>query len=233
MRVLAVETATGWQSVALLDGPEVVASFEEDAGWSHAKRLVPAIDRLLKDTGWALASLDGLAVSIGPGSFTGLRVGLATMLGYRSVTSLPLAAVPTLEGMAWNLRGSDDLLCPVLKSRLGEVYWAQYRWGEGGALIRVAPEQVGGLERLAETLPGEAVLYGEGWLANREALVGLLERRGRQACEAPREKMQASAVSVGLAGQELLGCGAPVGAEVFPRYVQRAEAEINWESRRR
>jgi tRNA threonylcarbamoyladenosine biosynthesis protein TsaB len=233
VRVLAVETATGWQSVALLDEAEVVASLEEDAGGSHAKRLVPAIDRLLKDTGWSLASLDGLVVSIGPGSFTGLRVGLATMLGYRSVTGLPLVAVPTLEGLAWNLRGSDELLCPVLKSRLGEVYWAQYRWAEGRVLNRVAPEQVGGLDALAETLTDRTVVYGEGWLANREALLSLSERRGRHAHEAPCDKMQASAVSVGLAGQELLGRGSLVGADISPRYVQRAEAELNWESKRR
>jgi len=229
--VLAVETATGWQSVALLDGSEVVAGFDEDAAGSHARRLVPAIDRLFRASGWTLASLEALAVSIGPGSFTGLRVGLATMLGYRSVTGLPLAAVPTLEGMAWNLRATDQPLCPVLKSRAGEVYWARYRWAGAGVMECAAPEQAGTLEALARTLAGPTVLFGEGWEANREDLYRLLGPRARDVREPPVEKMRASAVSIGLAGQELLARGLPAGKGLAPRYVQRAEAEIKWERR--
>ena len=80
MRILAVETATAWQSVAVVDGDRVMARADDDAAGAHARMLVPAIDRVLTSCGMALPDLDGLAVSIGPGSFTGLRVGLATMM---------------------------------------------------------------------------------------------------------------------------------------------------------
>jgi len=228
VKILAVETATGRQSVALLDGAEVVACADEDAGGAHAKRLVPAIDRLFRSGGWTLASLEGLAVSIGPGSFTGLRVGLATMLGIRSVTGLPLAAVPTLEGMAWNLRSAARPLCPVLRSRVGEVYWAQYRWTDAGTLDRLGEEQVGALHEMARVLQGPTVLFGEGWQANREAFYRLLGSRAEDVCEPPVDKMHASAVSVGLAGIRLLARGLVAGLGLAPRYVQRAEAEIVW-----
>ena len=98
MKVLAVETATSWQSVAILDESRVLARHDQDAAGSHAKLLLPTIDRLFCETGLTLTQLDGLVVSIGPGSFTGLRVGLATLLGFRTISRLPLSVVPTLEG---------------------------------------------------------------------------------------------------------------------------------------
>ncbi len=231
MKILAVETATGWQSVALLDGTQVVARADEHAGGSHAKRLVPTIDRLFTSTGWSLQNVEGLVVSLGPGSFTGLRVGLATMLGFRSITGLPLVGVPTLEGMAWNVRQSDRMICPVLKSRIGEVYWAQYRWNGRGALESIGGEHVGSLEALAEAIQEEAWVFGEGWQANQDAIKSLLGSRTSFIHELPSGQSMASAVSVGLAGLELLGRGAAVDQKLAPRYVQRSEAEIMWDRR--
>src|SRR5512145_968147 len=143
MKVLAVETATSWQSVAILDDSRVLARQDQDAAGSHARLLLPTIDRLFREAGLTLNQLDGLVVSIGPGSFTGLRVGLATLLGFRTISRLPLALVPTLEGMAWNFKGTSTLLCPVLNSRREELYWALFRWASDDVLERVMSEQVG------------------------------------------------------------------------------------------
>ncbi|HKW85861.1 MAG TPA: tRNA (adenosine(37)-N6)-threonylcarbamoyltransferase complex dimerization subunit type 1 TsaB, partial [Nitrospiraceae bacterium] len=190
----------------------------------HAKWLVPTIDRVLASGGLTLSDLDGLAVSIGPGSFTGLRVGLATMLGLRVVTGLPLAAVPTLEAMAWNLRSADLPLCPILRCRRGEVYWALYQWTSAGALRCITAERVGPLELLAQSINGPTLVFGEGWQTYRDDIRRLL---GARACEAPPEAMAASAVSVGLAGLERLARGEVAGQGLSPRYVQRAEAELS------
>lgn len=230
MRILAVETATAWQSVAVLDGETVIARSDEDAAGSHARRLVPAIERVLASCGMALADLDALAVSIGPGSFTGLRVGLATMLGFRAVTGLPLAAVPTLEAMAWNLRGAELVLCPVLRARPGEVFWAAYQWLPESSLKQVQEERVGSYEALARSLEGPTLLFGEGWQLCKEHLGPQLDR-GELVVEAPAEAMRPSAVSVGLAGAERLRRGEAAGVGLSPRYVQRSEAEVVWERR--
>jgi len=226
MKILAAETATGWQSVALLDGARVLTSSHEEAGGAHARKLLPTIDRLLLESELSLAALDGLAVSVGPGSFTGLRVGLATMMGFRMITGLPLAAVPTLEAMAWNLRHADRPLCPILKARTGAVYWAMYRWTTDGRLTQMIEEQVGSLERLAQSIAGPTIVLGEGWQAYKDELRRLLGPNVREVVEAPQEAMRASAVSVGLAGLERLARQdvAPVG--LSPRYVQRPEAEL-------
>src|SRR2546426_5037109 len=108
MKILAVETATSRQSVAVLDGPRVLARSDEEAAGSQARLLIPTIDRLLKTSGLTLSSLEGLAVSIGPRSFTGLRGGLATMLGLPATTGLPLAAVPALEAVVRDLTRGEE-----------------------------------------------------------------------------------------------------------------------------
>ncbi len=231
MRILAVETATSWQSVAIVDGDVVVARADEEAAGSHARLLVPAIDRLLTSCGMVLTDMAGLAVSIGPGSFTGLRVGLATMLGFRAVTGLPLAAVPTLEAMAWNLRGAEPRLCPLLRARTGEVYWAQYEWLPDGSIKQVQEEQVGAIEAMARSVQGPTLMFGEGWALHKKELCRLLEKSSRETGEVPPEAMRPSAVSVGRAGAERLRQGHVAGPGLSPRYVQRPEAEVMWERR--
>ena len=226
MKILAVETATSCQSVAVLDGTRVLARADQEAAGSHARLLIPTIDRLLTETRLTLSSLEGLAVSIGPGSFTGVRVGLATMMGLRAATGLPLAAVPTLEALAWNVPRADLPLCPILKARTGEVYWGLYRWTGAGTLQVLETERVGPLESVVESFVGPMVVLGEGWMANRDELRRLFGTRESQACEAPVDAMAASAVSVGLAGLERLARGDVAGQGLSPRYVQRAEAEL-------
>lgn len=230
MKLLAVETATGCQSVALMDGLSVLARYDRDAAGHHAKHLVPAIDEVFKIAGCGLSDVQALAVSIGPGSFTGLRVGLATMMGFRMVTGLPLAVVPTLEAMAWNLRGWNETICPVLKSRTGEVYWALYRWQEGD-LIKIGEEQVGPFEKLVSAITEPTTLYGEGWQANRDELWRLFNSVGAPVKEGAADAMAASAVSVGLVGVEKIRENDIAGHGIAPRYIQRAEAEVMMDRR--
>jgi tRNA threonylcarbamoyladenosine biosynthesis protein TsaB len=228
MKVLAVETATSWQSVAILDESRVLARHEQDAAGSHAKLLLPAIDRLFHETGVTLAQLDGLVVSIGPGSFTGLRVGLATVLGFRTISRLPLAVVPTLEGMAWNLKGVSTVLCPILNSRRGELYWALFRWTGDGRLERVMSEQVGTPTMLAGCLTESALVFGEGWTVEASAIRASMLPSATVA-EAPNSAMKPSAVSIGLAGMERLRRGEYAGIGVGPLYIQRTAAELQYE----
>ncbi|MCX5723105.1 MAG: tRNA (adenosine(37)-N6)-threonylcarbamoyltransferase complex dimerization subunit type 1 TsaB [Nitrospirae bacterium] len=228
MKVLAVETATSWQSVAILDGPRVLARHDQDAAGSHAKLLLPAIDRLFSETGLTLKQLDGLVLSIGPGSFTGLRVGLATLLGFRTITQLPLALVPTLEGMAWNLRGTSTPLCPILNSRRGELYWALFRWTSEDRLERVVSEQVGTPVMLGASLAGSVLVLGEGWTVEASAIRSSIPA-SVTIIEAPDHAMKPSAVSIGLAGIERLQRSEHAGLGISPLYVQRTTAELKYE----
>ncbi|MDF2460421.1 MAG: putative Peptidase [Nitrospira sp.] len=226
MKVLAVETATAWQSVAILDGERVLGCYDQDAAGSHAKLLLPAVDRLFTQTGLVPSKLDGLVVSIGPGSFTGLRVGLSTVLGFRTITQLPLAVVPTLEGMAWHLRASNEPLCPVLNSRRGELYWAIFQWQGRDRLGRLMPEQVGPAETLAKQLSGSVVVFGEGWETEKATIRAM--GPSVRIIEADRH-LRPSAVCIGMAGIGRLRRGERAGVGISPLYVQRPEAEIQYE----
>lgn len=229
MKLLAVDTATSWQSVAILDGETTLAHVEQDAKGSHARTLLPAIDRLLGEAKLTLTDLTGLAVSIGPGSFTGLRVGLATMLGFRTVTKLPLVVVPTLEGMAWSLRGTSLPICPILKSRAGEVYWAQYQWTDRRTLVQLLGEQVGSPHALAQTVQKPLLVCGEGWEAYEKDIRAALGADARMLAQADAAAMRPSAVSIGLAALPRLARGEVAGLGIAPRYVQRTEAELTHE----
>jgi tRNA threonylcarbamoyladenosine biosynthesis protein TsaB len=228
MKVLAVETATSWQSVAILDGAHVLARHDQDAAGSHAKLLLPTIDQLFSKTGLTLKQLDGLVVSIGPGSFTGLRVGLATLLGFRTISQLPLAVVPTLEGMAWNLKGASTLLCPILNSRRGELYWALFRWIGADRLERVVSELVGTPVMLGSSLTEPVLVFGEGWTVEASAIRAAISPSAK-VIEPPDSVMKPSAVSIGLAGIERFRRGEYAGIGISPLYVQRTAAELKYE----
>ncbi len=228
MKVLALDTATAWQSVALLDGTIVLARHDESVPGAHARTLLPTIDRLLRHTRLSLSQLDGLVVSIGPGSFTGLRVGLATVLGFRTISRLPLAVVPTLEGLAWNLRGSPSALCPIVNSRKGEVYWAVFRWTGEDVLERILPETVGPPEQVGASLVSSVTCFGEGWLAESAAIRASVPP-GVKLLEVKEDVARPSAVSVGLAGMARLMRGEQAGVGIAPLYVQRSEAELKFD----
>ena len=228
MKILAVETATSWQSVAILDGSRVLGRCDQEAAGSHAKLLLPTIDQLFRETGLTLKQVDGLVVSIGPGSFTGLRVGLAMLLGFRTISQLPLAVVPTLEGMAWNLRGTPTLLCPILNSRRGELYWALFRWTSEDRLERVMSEQVGTPIMLGSSLRESVLVFGEGWTVEESAIRASMSP-SVTVTAAPGSAMKPSAVSIGLAGLERLRRGEHAGIGISPLYVQRTTAELKYE----
>lgn len=231
MHLLAIDTATAWQSVALLQDERVLALVEQDAEGSHARRLMGAIDRVLKDAGLSLQDLQGLALSIGPGSFTGLRVGLATLLGFRSVMGTPVVPVPTLEAMAWNLRTVSGLLVPVLKSRKNEVYWAAYEWLPGAVLHRHMGERVGPPSSVAQALQGAAActLFGDGWQAYGQEIRQAIESVGGKPQEVASEQQRPSAVSVALAARLRFERGEVAGQSPAPLYGQRTEAEVKFD----
>lgn len=228
MKVLAVETATAWQSVALLDESTVLGREDQEATGAHGAHLLPAISRLMADAGLSFTQLDGLVCSMGPGSFTGLRVGMATLLGVRAATGVPLVLVPTLEAMAWSLRSLSGPICPVLPSRKDELYWAVFRWGTDGLIERLVPEQVGSPRMLAQTLVGTTTMLGDGWTMMEPAIRSALVA-GTSVVSAAGDVSRPSAVAVGLAGIERLRRGDVARDPVAPLYVQRTEAEIRYE----
>lgn len=228
MKSLAIETATSLQSVAILHDDEVLARVDAPAEGAHGRLLLPAIDRLLAAAQLSLSDLAYCAVSIGPGSFTGLRVGLATLMGFRLAMDLPVVEVPTLEALAWNVLGESRSLCPMLKARTGELYWAMFQWQANGELRRLCDDRVGSWQAWADSLAEPTVVIGEGWMLHRAELREAGGAHAKWMIEGPRQAMAASAVSVGLAARARWALGDVAKPGSSPRYVQRPEAEVKW-----
>ncbi len=214
MLILAVETATSQQSVSILRDSTVLGTRSRDVEGSHTRWLIPSIDELLTSLSLELVDISGLALSIGPGSFTGLRAGLSTMLGFRLAFDLPLVTVSTLEGMAWNYRPNHEMICPMLKARAGEVYWAIFRW-EGETLVRISADQAGSLTSLIDSLQEPTWVFGEGWTINQSEWI----KRSDMLKPLLSEVQEISADSIGLASLERFRAGdvAPLG--IAPHYV--------------
>ena len=216
MRVLAVETSTLSGGAALLDGERVVGEYTLDVRVTHSERLMAAIDQLLSDAGWTARELEGIAVTVGPGSFTGLRVGLSTVKGLALALAIPVAAVPTLDAMAAMLPYAALPVCPVLDARKREVYASLYRWDGLGMrrqwdYLAVTPDE------LARRLREPVIVVGDG----AEAIDSAFARR----VEPPR-RGPAPAV-VGALGRARLARGETVTvADLVPIYLRPSEAEL-------
>ncbi|MDN5347102.1 MAG: tRNA threonylcarbamoyladenosine biosynthesis protein TsaB [Clostridia bacterium] len=196
MRVLGLDSATRVAGVALVDENNLIAELFFNTPQDHSRRLLPLLDELLSRAGLTFDDLDGLAVSIGPGSFTGLRIGLATAKGLAQVTGKPLVGIPSLDALASNVWGWPGLICPVINARRQEVYAAVYCWQEG-KLCRLTSYQaiapaalVGQLASFSGPVSflGDAVgLYRDVWqqLGSRAHFVELsnnLPRAAQVAC---------------------------------------------------
>jgi len=151
---------------------------------------------------------------------------LLNVLGIRTVTQVPLVVVPTLEGMAWNLRDATMPVCPVINSRRGEVYWAMFQWRGSDHLERLVSEQVGTAKALGEQLSGPVIVYGGGWETEKTAIKAAI---GTAVITEAADQMRPSAVSVGLAGLLRLSRGDRAGLGISPLYIQRPEAELKYE----
>jgi tRNA threonylcarbamoyladenosine biosynthesis protein TsaB len=224
MRVLALETATLAGSAALLEGGQVVGQLALNIALTHSERLMAMVDQLLQDCRWETGDLEGLAVSVGPGSFTGLRVGVATAKGLALGLGLPVAAVPTLDALAGNLPFADAPVCPVLDARKGEVYLCLYRWvGDGferqWEYLALAPRRAA--ERLAAA--GPAILLGDGVAT----CLPFLSELGAELRLAPPSHSMPSAALVGQLGHAMIKAGLAVGADALtPLYLRPSEAEL-------
>lgn len=216
MRVLAVETSTLAGGVALLDGDRVLGELVLDVRATHSERLMPAIDRLLGEAGWGPAELEGLAVAIGPGSFTGLRIGLSAVKGLALALGIPVAAVPTLDAMAASLPFAALPVCPVLDARKGEVYASLYRWN-GQAMERQWAYLALVPDALAARLTEPTVVLGDGARLIRSPHARL----------APPHRRLPSPAAVGVLGLCRLRAGEHVPpGELVPLYLRPSEAEL-------
>ena len=169
MKVLAIETSTYSGSIAASQGNEILGEYYLNMGPSHSERLVPAIDRLLGELNIDRRALGGVAVSLGPGSFTALRVGISTAKGIAYSLGIPVAGASSLEILAMNLPFSPFQVCAAADARKGELFCALFRTGEGRA-ARLTEDMIIAPPGLMEIIKEKTIFIGEGALLYRDFL---------------------------------------------------------------
>jgi tRNA threonylcarbamoyladenosine biosynthesis protein TsaB len=228
MRILAVDTASMSASVAALERGRLRAELMLSTGQTHTRHLMEMIDQALVLSSWALETVDGFAVTIGPGSFTGLRIGISTVKGLGMATQKPVAGVSSLEALAFQCAVGNLPVCALIDGRKGEVYCARYRQDEG-TLVAEGGEAVLPPEDVAGAIDQPVIFTGNGALLYRDLLKN---RLGGRALFAPpgSDLIRASTVAR-LALQRLTHRDCCQPENLAPRYIRRPDAEIKLEKR--
>jgi tRNA threonylcarbamoyladenosine biosynthesis protein TsaB len=225
MITLAIECATDTVGLALLKGEQILADIYLGPGRHHAEVLLPALEKLLFLTGTTLEQINLLVCTTGPGSFTGVRIGVSTVKGLALATGKPIVGVSTLEALAMNAFPSSGLISPLLDARRDQVYAGLYRLGPDGFPEIVMPDRLTDIAHWMRDLPTDEVDFvGDGALRYRNLI---LESRPGQwdLTGIGRHRLHASAIA--LIGIHRYSQGRFDDPLTFsPRYLRLSEAEV-------
>ena len=223
MIILALDSTAQTGAVALCRDEKLIASFTLNTGNTHSETLRPSVEAVLKLGDMTVDDVDLFAISKGPGSFTGVRIGAATVKGMAFGKDKPCIGVSTLEALAYNLRGFSGIACPVMNARRSQVYNALFRV-ENGKIERLCPDRAIALTELAEELAayGDTPIYlsGDGYDMTREALTSC------NLGNTPEELIYQSGYSVAMCALAAYEAGErTTDAELVPTYLRLPQAE--------
>lgn len=230
MKILGIETSTMLGGVAVVDERRgLIAETRLNVKTTHSERLMAVIDRTLSQSELEINDIDVFAVSAGPGSFTGLRIGLSTVKGLSFSTGRPMVTVPTFDAFAWDFPYCRYPVCLMFDARKSEVYAAVFRWGEEGFEKTFGDTSIKPGELLKE-LQGDVLFAGEGALLYRDMIAEVMAGRAHIA---PPDKMVPSPANVAVIGlKKALGGEYSSAAEAAPFYIRKSEAEVKWSRRK-
>ena len=225
MKILAIDSSSLVASVAVVEDDIMVAEYTINHKKTHSQTLLPMIDEISKMAEIDLSSVDAIAVSGGPGSFTGLRIGSATAKGLGLVWNKPLVHVPTVDAMAYNLYGTDKLICPMMDARRNQTYTGVYEFVDGE--FRIVVEQCAiSVDELIDKINGfgrEVIFLGDGVPVFKEILDEKLSVAHSYA-PAHTNRQRAGAVAV-LGGMYYADGKYETAAEHEPNYLRQSQAE--------
>lgn len=224
MRILGIESSSLVASAAIVDNDILMAEYTVNFKKTHSQTLLPMVDEIVRMIGINLETIDAIAVSAGPGSFTGLRIGAATGKGLGLALNKPLIHIPTVDAMAYNFYGSDRLICPIMDARRSQVYTGLYHYKENFEIIK--PQCAMDIAELSKELNGigESVIFlGDGVPVYKEKIQELLTIP-HDFAPAHMNRQRAGAVAA-------LGCryydegNIETAAEHGPDYLRKSQAE--------
>lgn len=221
MLILALESSAKAASAALMEDESLIAQYSQCSGLTHSRTLLPMVEDMLKNTEKKIADVDLIAVAHGPGSFTGIRIGVSTVKGLAWASDKKCVGVSTLEAMAWHGVSAGGLICPVMDARRSQVYNALFETDEAGRPVRLTEDRAVSLAELAAELKGHEyapLLVGDG----AKLTYDYLTNEGIACRMAPANLLYQSAWGVGMAA---LGKDAGSADDLLPVYLRLSQAE--------
>ena len=230
MPILAMDTATMVSSVAVADNKRLLAEIIVENKLPHSETLLPNVEQVLKLAGTKREGLEAIAVSIGPGSFTGLRIGLAAAKAMAYGLNIPLVGIPTIEGLAWHYPVAAVTVAGFIDAQKGNVYTAHYRWN-GDGFDEIKPIEVLSLpEAVAACAEVDGPVMAVGDMVTKK--FGKLEALPKNLSVPPRHTMMPRAANIAMAGLGRLAKGQTDNLmDLEPIYIRKSEAEVLWEKR--
>ena len=224
MKILAVDTATKSCSVAIAQKETILAEVTLMREQTHSKHLMEVIKSVSRLSGTPIADLDGFAVTKGPGSFTGLRIGLATVKGLAAASGKPMVGISSLLCLASQSYVPTFNICPILDARKGEVYWAHYRYDDN-QLQQLCPEQVTSPINVLTNIHEPCVFVGNGARLYQEVIGLKLGYLAHFATDSQGIIRGATVAHLGLKRFEKGNIDD--ASSLTPCYIRRSDAEIN------
>lgn len=235
MKVLGLDTSTFTGGAGLVADGQLVGEFVLGVAANHAERLMPAVETVLAGANWKHGDVDAISVASGPGSFTGLRIGVATAKTLAYAWGKPLIGVSTLEALAWQLAGISGYVVPALNARRARVYAAVYKVAAGGSVLPVEiypPANLPLAQLLAElaNLDGNITFTGDAAVAFAPELAQALGARWQRVPLVSTALRPGSVASLGE--KRLLAGERHDPFALIPVYLRKTEAEVEWEKTR-
>jgi tRNA threonylcarbamoyladenosine biosynthesis protein TsaB len=225
MKILAVDTATQSCSVAVSDNKMVLAEKTIQNGRTHSVHLLDMIDSVMEEAGLSVSELEGFAVTVGPGSFTGLRIGISTIKGLAMATKKPVVGISSLDVLANQCLQNDFLICPLIDARKKEVYHARYRYAEG-RLDKMSPEASSSPVDAVKDIQTPCILVGSGARLYRKILKTELSQMAHFA-EKGQNTIQASTVAF-VSLDRFRAQKTDDVVQLVPHYIRKSDAELGF-----
>jgi len=225
MKILALETSAKAVSAAVSENGKILASGYQDTDLTHSRTLMPIVEHILKNTGLSVSDMDAVAVAAGPGSFTGIRIGVAAAKGLAFAVDKPVVGVSTLAAMARNVAFADGLVICAMDARRSQIYNALFR-AENGVLTRLTDDRAISLSELSEELREESsakIVVGDG----ARLCADYLNSAGVTCRLAPPHLLMQNATSVALEAEVSAAQGTLVSAqELEAVYLRPPQADL-------
>ncbi len=232
MNILAIDTSSLVATAAVINEEKLLGEYSINHPKTHSQKLMPLVDGLLKSLDITMKDIDIIAISRGPGSFTGIRIGIATVKGLAQPDDIPIIGISSLEGMANNITYSEDLICPIMDARRNQVYTGVYKWNNYklNTLVEESPLTIVELMNILEKRDEKVIFLGDGLDRYEKDIIDYLGERAIIASQYVRAQRASSIAQLAL---DKIREGVPTDTylTIAPTYLRKSEAERQYEEK--